>query len=172
MNNPPGLPAVKGDFDKEGNVLMIEMAEAAVLVQLLERLTRAFDGEKKEGGLTKFITDLEGSSLPLSEFMSPALEKESKNPVALADIVAALSEEDNHNAVVVEMVKEALYRAVKKYGWDKPIPLTNVMTQLEKMDDPVVLAAIKAAVERALGKKDHPVIAALNAQLGKEKITS
>jgi hypothetical protein len=172
MNSPPGLAAVKEDLDKKGNVLMIQMSETLVLEKLLARAS----GEKGVG-FTKFITELENASLPLAEFMAPVLERVSQNPVALADIVAALSEEGNHNSVVIEMVKEALDRAVKKYGWDKPIPLTNLMATLEKManelatDDPVLLAKIKVALERALGKKDHPVIVALNAQLGKEKGT-
>jgi len=173
MSNPPGLAAVKEDLDEKGNVPMIEMAESVVFTQVLERLAREFAGEEKSGGITKFITQLENSSLPLPEFMAPVLEK-IENPFALADIVVALSEEDNHNAVVIEMVKEALNGWVKKTGSDKPIPLTNVMAHLEKMAnelDPVRLAKLKVALERALGKKDHPLIAALNAQLGKDKRT-
>jgi len=168
--NPPSIAAVDG-LDSNGKVLMLEMADATIFVSLLGRLANKFDGEKEDHRLTKFITDLEGSSLPLSAFMKPVLEKESKNPVALSDLVAALSEEDNHGAAVVEMVREAFYEAAKEYGWDIPIPANNLMTSLDKIDDPVALKTVKATAERALGKADHPLIAALNAKLVTEKNT-
>jgi hypothetical protein len=170
MNKPPELAAAKEDLDKESNVPMIEMVEAAVLMQLLERLAKEFAGKEKSGGITKLITQLENSSLPLPKFMAPVFEK-IENPFALADIVAALSEEENHDSVVIELVKEALDRALKKYGMVNPVPLANVMAPLEKVDNPVALARLKAALERALGKPDHPVIAALNAQLRMDKGT-
>ena len=163
----PGVTAKKEDLGKEG-VIMIEMVEVIVLLQVLQRLAKEYDG-KKTIGIIKFITQLENAPFPLAEFMAPVLEKESRNPLLLADILVALSEEGHHDSVVIEMVKDALARTLKTLGWLDRIPLTTaVIAPLEEINDPMVISRINAILERAIGKKDSPVIAAVNAQLQRQ----
>jgi len=150
-----------GSLPQDDNV---ETADIIVFLQTLDTLSRELNGEEKKDGITKLVTEVQNSSLPLQEFMGPILERECTNPLSLADIVIGLSEEDNHDARVIEIARQALKSLVKRLNWNFSLSVTNMTEKLAELE-PTVLLKLKGILEKALGKNDHPIIRILDTRL-------